>query len=135
MPFKDIAKKPSQEIRELADNAGDPITMDWTTGVVIIEKGKTGNYMYLVVSGEAEIRVGDEVLEVVERDGIIGEMALIDSPLRSATVIASSDIALPPIDRWNFLYLTRPQPEFALYLMDVMSRRLRMMTHRMVGGG
>ena len=60
MPFKDIAKKLSQEIRELADNAGDPITMEWKTGEVIIEKGKTGNYMYLVVSGEAEIRVGGE---------------------------------------------------------------------------
>lgn len=131
MPFKDIAKKLSQEIRELADNAGDPITMEWKTGEVIIEKGKTGNYMYLVVSGEAEIRVGDEVLEVVERDGIIGEMALIDSPMRSATVIASSDIALTPIDRWKFLYLTRRQPEFALYIMEVMSRRLRMMNERM----
>lgn len=131
MPFKDIAKKLSQEIRELADNAGDPITMEWKTGEMIIEKGKPGNYMYLVVSGEAEIRVGDEVLEVVERDGIIGEMALIDSPMRSATVIASSDIALTPIDRWKFLYLTRRQPEFALYIMEVMSRRLRMMNERM----
>ena len=135
MPYKDIAEKLSHEIKELADNAGDPITMEWKAGEVIIEKGKTGNYMYLVVSGEAKISMGGEVLEVVERDGIIGEMALIDSPMRSATVTAKSDIALTPVDRWKFLYLTRQQPEFALYIMEVMSRRLRMMNERLGDGG
>jgi len=107
------------------------MTLEWKAGETIIDKGKTGNYMFLVVSGEADIRMGGEVIETVGPDGIVGEMALIDSPERSATVIAKTDIVLNPIDRWKFQYLTRKYPDFALFIMEIISRRLRRMNRRM----
>ncbi len=106
------------------------MTLEWKAGETIIDKGKTGNYMFLILSGEAEIVRGGEVLETVGEDGIVGEMALIDSPERSATVIAKTDVVLNPIDRWKFQYLIQKHPDFALYIMEVMSRRLRMMNQR-----
>ncbi len=131
MPFTDIAKLVSREIQELSDKASEPMTLEWKAGETIIDKGKTGNYMFLVVSGEADIRMGGEVIETVGADGIVGEMALIDSPERSATVVAKTDVVLTPIDRWKFQFLTRKHPDFALFIMEVMSRRLRMMNRRM----
>ena len=131
MPFTDIAKLVSREIKALSDKAAGPMTLEWKAGETIIDKGKTGNYMFLVVSGEADIRMGGEVIETVGPDGIVGEMALIDSPERSATVIAKTDIVLNPIDRWKFQYLTRKYPDFALFIMEVISRRLRRMNRRM----
>ena len=86
----------------MTDKAGDPVTLEWKAGETIIDKGKMGNFMFLIFSGEADIRMGGEVLETVGKDGIIGEMALIDTPERSATVIARTDIRLTPIDRWKF---------------------------------
>lgn len=58
-------------------------------------------------------------------------MALIDSPMRSATVVAVTDVVLNPIDKWKFLYLVQKHPEFSLFIMEVMSRRLRMMNERL----
>jgi CRP-like cAMP-binding protein len=46
-------------------------------------------------------------------------------------VIAKTDIVLNPIDRWKFQYLTRKYPDFALFIMEVISRRLRRMNRRM----
>ncbi len=134
MPFTDIAKLVSREIQALSDKASEPMTLEWKAGETIIDKGKTGNYMFLVVSGEADIRMGNEVIETVGPEGVIGEMALIDSPERSATVVAKTAIVLTPIDKWKFQYLTRKHPDFALYIMEVMSRRLRMMNRRMDNG-
>ncbi len=130
MPFTDIAKLVSREIQELSDKRSEPMTLEWKAGETIIDKGKTGNYMFLVVSGEAEIVMGGEVIETVGPEGIVGEMALIDSPERSATVVAKTDVVLNPIDRWKFQYLTQKYPDFALFIMEVMSRRLRMMNRR-----
>ena len=67
----------------------------------------------------------------MRQEGVVGEMALIDSPERSATVIAKMDVVLNPIDRWKFQYLTQKYPDFALYIMEVTSRRLRIMNRRM----
>ena len=131
LSFTDIAKLVSREIKALSDKAAGPMTLEWKAGETIIDKGKTGNYMFLVVCGEADIRMGGEVIETVGPDGIVGEMALIDSPERSATVIAKTDIVLNPIDRWKFQYLTRKYPDFALFIMEVISRRLRRMNRRM----
>ena len=133
MPFSKIAKLVSREIQELADRASEPMTLEWKAGETIIDKGKTGNYMFLVVSGEADIRMDSEVLETVGPDGVVGEMALIDAPERSATVVAKTDIVLTPISRWRFQYLTQKHPDFALFIMEVMSQRLRMMNRRMDG--
>ncbi len=66
----------------------------------------------------------------MRQEGVVGEMALIDSPERSATVIAKTDVVLTPIDRWTFQYLTQKHPDFALFIMAVMSRRLRRMNRR-----
>ncbi len=97
MPFKDIAKLVSREIKELSDRAADPMSLKWKASETIIDKGKTGNYMFLVSSGEADISMGGEVIETVGPDGVVGEMALIGSPERSATVVAKTDVVLTPV--------------------------------------
>lgn len=69
MTAKNIAELLTRELKALEDNVQDPMTLEWKDGEVIIDKGKMGNYMYLIVDGEVEIRSGKEVLETV------GEMA------------------------------------------------------------
>jgi|TARA_B100001971_G_C18109782_1_gene493526 CRP-like cAMP-binding protein len=134
MSANEIAEMLSRELKALEDSVQDPMTLEWKQGEVIIDKGKMGNYMYLIAGGEVEIRTDKEVLETVGKNGIVGEMALIDSPMRSATVVAATDVILTPIDKWKFLFLVQKYPEFALFIMEVMSRRLRMMNERLEDG-
>jgi CRP/FNR family cyclic AMP-dependent transcriptional regulator len=54
---------------------------------VIFKDGDAPDKMYVVISGVVEIHLRDAVIETVPQGGTFGEMALIDSSPRSATVI------------------------------------------------
>ena len=87
--------------------------------------------MYVVLEGEAEILLGDDmVLETVSVGGVFGEMSIIEKEPAAASVVAKSQLKLAVIDERRFLFLIQEHPNFALELMRVMSRRLRRMDRR-----
>ncbi|HUC48800.1 MAG TPA: cyclic nucleotide-binding domain-containing protein, partial [Xanthobacteraceae bacterium] len=81
--------------------------------------------LFIIQSGEVEIRLGNRVLEKLPQYGIFGEMALIDAAPRSASAVAASDVKLVPVSEKQFLFLISNTPHFALNVMRVMARRLR----------
>lgn len=97
---------------------------------VVFEMGELGKTMYVITSGQVQIRIGDLVLETVTEGGVVGEMALIDDDvhLRSATAVAASDCQLVEIDRPRLLGLLDRQPNLALELCKLTIRRLRATT-------
>ena len=95
-------------------------------GETIFQEGEPGHVMYGVVEGEVEISVHGRAVEVVEPEGIIGEMALIDpGQPRSAKVVAKTDCKLAPIDEKRFQFLVQQTPYFSLRVMRIMADRLR----------
>ena len=72
-------------------------------GEIIFEIGQPGSAMYVIKSGIAEIRVGDRVFETVERGATIGEMAILDDTVRSATAVAVTDCEIVAIDKARLL--------------------------------
>jgi len=56
---------------------------------------------------------------------IVGEMAMIDESVRSATVIAKTDCKFLPIERERFNFFIQKKPEFAQHVMRVLVDRLR----------
>jgi CRP-like cAMP-binding protein len=52
-------------------------------------------------------------------------MALIDSEPRSADVIAETELVVVPVGEKQFLFMTSEAPFFALSLMRILVRRLR----------
>jgi CRP-like cAMP-binding protein len=97
----------------------------FTAGQVIFREGEPGDIMYVVQEGEVDVRIGDQDIDHLGPGGIFGEMALIDSSARSATVIAAIDCRLVPIDERYFHQLVQQRPYFATEVMRVMARRLR----------
>lgn len=97
---------------------------------IVFEMGEIGRTLYVVKSGQVQIRIGDLVLETVTEGGVVGEMALIDDDvhLRSATVVAASDCELVEIDRQRLLAFLDRQPDLALALCKLTIRRLRATT-------
>ena len=94
-------------------------------GTVILEEGREGDCMYVVMRGELTISLKDKILGTARAGEIIGEMALINSDIRSATVTAATDCELAPIDRASFASLLRHVPDFSLYVMNVLADRLQ----------
>jgi len=94
-------------------------------GQVLFKEGERGNFMYVLMSGTAEIILRNKVVETAVAGAIVGEMAIIDDSVRSATVVAKSDCKFLPIERERFNFLVQKKPEFALHVMRAMAERLR----------
>ena len=100
-------------------------------GLVLFSEGEPGSHMYMLMEGLAEVSVGGEVLEVAKPGALLGEMALVNSSVRSATVTTRADCRLISIDSSQFDVLVRESPEFARHVMTVMGDRLRRMNERL----
>jgi CRP-like cAMP-binding protein len=94
-------------------------------GQTLFKEGEQGDLMYVLISGTAEISVHNRVVETAETGAILGEMAMIDDEVRSATVVAKNECKLMPIERKRFNFLIQQTPNFALYVMRVIADRLR----------
>jgi CRP-like cAMP-binding protein len=105
--------------------------IDLQSGLVLFSEGEPGQSMYVLMEGSAAICVGGEVIEVAAPGALLGEMALVNSSVRSATVITRSDCRVISINRSQFDALVRESPEFARHVMTVMADRLRHMNEKL----
>lgn len=96
-------------------------------GTTIFHEGDSGNMMYVLQDGEAEVQVNGAVIETIGPGSIVGEMALIDTSPRSATVVAKTDCKAVALNEQEFLNHVHRTPFFAIQVMRVMANRLRNM--------
>jgi CRP/FNR family cyclic AMP-dependent transcriptional regulator len=94
-------------------------------GQTLFKEGESGDLMYVLMSGTAEIRVNSKVVEYAQAGAIVGEMGMIDEGTRSATVTAKSDCKFFPIKRSRFDHHVLHTPGFAQHVMQVIADRLR----------
>ena len=104
-------------------------------GQTLFREGEPGgDVMFVLVGGTADIRVGEEVIETAGPGAILGVLGLIDASPRAATVVATTDCRLAPLNKEQFHALIRGTPYFATEVMKVMADRLRRMDRRIAGG-
>ena len=97
-------------------------------GQPVFRAGDKGGVMFVLLEGTADVLLGGAVVEKAGPGALFGEMGLIDqAEKRSATVIASSECKLVPVDLDRFHQLVRRTPQFASYVMKVIVGRLRKM--------
>jgi CRP-like cAMP-binding protein len=111
------------KLPNIFEDSTEPLS--FPAGTVIFSTGDSGDSMYVVKSGEVELKVGERVVETVGPNGFFGEMALIEKDPRTATAIALSDCLLVPINQKRFEFMTHEVPFFAISVMQGLSRRLR----------
>jgi CRP/FNR family transcriptional regulator, cyclic AMP receptor protein len=100
-------------------------------GEFLFRENDEGRALYIVRKGGLRIMSGSTVYETVTAGGVVGEMALIDEGApRSASVLAASYAELWEIDTDKFRSMVASNPNFALMIMRVMARRLRVMNQR-----
>jgi CRP-like cAMP-binding protein len=96
----------------------------------LFHKGDEGNHVYLVIHGALKALTtsdeGDDVVFGILGPGeLVGEVGLLGSPTRTATVSALTESELLAIDRRDFLDCLRRHPEAAIKLLAVLAERLR----------
>jgi len=101
-------------------------------GEIIFNEGSSGDWIYIVLSGEVEIfkmvRGKKIVVDVLKKGDIFGEVSFVDKQPRSAGARAVGPVRVGVYDR-NFLtqeYNKLPSDFRAIF--DALARRLRKMT-------
>lgn len=99
------------------------------TGDIIFSEGDTGEEAYLIRSGFVSVtrrEDGRDVALGTRSEGeIIGEMALIDSTVRSATVVASQDVDVEVISMDNLEARLEGAPETLKVILYQLVESLR----------
>jgi HEAT repeat protein len=98
-------------------------------GAVLCHEGDKGDTMFMIAEGQ--VRVTRQVKELEQElairnvGDIVGEMAIIDSVPRFATLTADGEVRTLVITADAFKAILRDRPEVSLAVMRSLSRRLR----------
>ena len=105
-------------------------------GKTILQKGDMGDFMYIIVSGRVRVHDGDQTITFLGENDEFGELALLDSEPRSASVTAVEETYLLRLDQNTFYELISNYPDVLRGIIQVLSGRLRDTTRRatMTGG-
>jgi HEAT repeat protein len=121
-----FADLPPQDLAPIAAIASERTYADADT---IAEQDEPGDEMYIIVSGYVMVILRQpgghqRVLAVRSAGDVIGEMAVIMSGSRTASLAAKGPVRLLSIGRRQFESMLRDRPETSLALMRVLCQRL-----------
>jgi CRP-like cAMP-binding protein len=92
-------------------------------GKLLVQEGDYAYEFMAIEEGEAEVRRGDQVLAVLGPGDFFGEMGLIDSERRNATVIAKTGLRLITLDQWDMRRLEKAIPSAAAKIRETVEQR------------
>lgn len=102
---------------------------EYRAGETIVRQGETGDCMYVIQSGQAEVvqsTDGREVrLAVLGPRDVFGEMAIFQKETRSADVRALTNVRVLTVDKKIFLRRVHEDPSFVFPILQKMSQRIR----------
>jgi glucose-6-phosphate 1-dehydrogenase len=93
-------------------------------GTTIIQAGDLANEMYMISRGEVEVRDrGGKVVRTLKDGDFFGEIGLLMSTPRTATVVAKTQCDLFVLKRADFSRILRDHPQFADRMITVAKER------------
>jgi CRP/FNR family transcriptional regulator, cyclic AMP receptor protein len=107
------------KIAQLADEIAVP------KDYVLVYEGDYGDEVFVIAEGEAEVTNGSRKAAALGPGSVVGELAVLDSGPRSATVTASSAMRFFVFERRAFAALLEDFPIIARRMMSGMAQRLR----------
>lgn len=118
-----FAAVPKRQLRKIA-----ALTREgrYRRGTAIVRAGDRGDDFYVILDGAASVVRPSGLPSITLAPGsYFGEMALIDGEVRSATVMAETDVHCLRLSRAPFLRLVRSEPEVAVVLLRHLAARVR----------
>jgi len=99
-------------------------------GEIVFNKEDPGQSLFVIERGSVRIFIpgvqgSDLTLAVLAPGDFFGDLSLLDGSPRSASAASISDCTLLVLDRSVFTSLLTAQPEAAMAVLEVLSRRLR----------
>jgi CRP/FNR family cyclic AMP-dependent transcriptional regulator len=108
-------KKLANRMQERSFGEGDTITAE----------GKSGIGFFVIEDGNATVSIDGKIVRTLGPGEFFGEIALIDSGPRSATIVATTDLQCQGITAWEFRPFIEQHPEVAWPMLETLASRLR----------
>ena len=107
---------------QLAAIAARASELDAVEGQSLTKTGDFGHGLFLIESGTAEVTEGDKHLRMLGPGDVFGEVAVIASGRRTATVTATSPMRLIVLFKRDVWALERDAPDVALRLRGLLAQ-------------
>lgn len=116
--------------RQMKKLANRFITREYKAGDYIVTQGKGGAGMFTIISGEAEAVIespdGEKtVVNIFETTDFFGEIALLDSGPRTASVVAKKDTECLILSREDFISTMKNDADMGVVIAEELASRLR----------
>jgi CRP/FNR family cyclic AMP-dependent transcriptional regulator len=103
----------------------------YSTGTEVIRVNQPGEIAYIILDGSVKVHTdqpdgGDVIMAILGAGEVVGEMSLVDSLDRSASVTTLEPSTLLLMERANFWSCLREMPTMTYNLVNILSRRLRL---------
>jgi CRP-like cAMP-binding protein len=98
-------------------------------GDTVFEQGDTGDALYLITEGEAQVLDRDRELARLAKGAAFGEMALLTGEPRNATVRAASDLSAYRIAHQDFEHLLSHSPQLSAAVQHLLAERVQARQH------
>ncbi|MGZ5038683.1 MAG: cyclic nucleotide-binding domain-containing protein [Usitatibacter sp.] len=123
--------------------AGHLVYAPFVAGDVITRQGATAHWLYLVVSGEADVWVdtpaGRKSIATLSAGSVFGEMGMMTGEPRRATVGARTDVVCYRLDKSGFEDIVKARPDIVESMSRILAERESQLESRRalreVGGG
>ncbi|HXV58623.1 MAG TPA: Crp/Fnr family transcriptional regulator [Gaiellaceae bacterium] len=94
-------------------------------GAAVTSEGSTGAGFFIIAEGNANVTVGGVHKATLGPGDYFGEIALIDDGVRSASIVAATDLLLYGLTPWEFRPFVEEHPKVAWALLQTLARRFR----------
>lgn len=111
--------------RSFESIAGVASDVAFAEGDELVRQGEPGTAFYILVSGRARIDRDGTTLRELGPGDFLGEIALIDGGVRTATVTALEPIEAVTVARDDFAALFDRLPVFRLEVLNALTQRIR----------
>ena len=128
--FSELNQQELEDVASLAQIRKIP------TDSTIFHEGDDADAIFVVVNGKVKIVTSSSdgkefILSVLGAGQVFGEMGLLETAPRSASVVTITEVELLTINRADFDHLLKSSPGISRKLMSILSRRLRRANSKM----
>jgi CRP-like cAMP-binding protein len=110
--------------KELARIAAIASEVSYPQGVALLREGTRDDGFFILLQGEVDVRRGVRLLQTLKRGQFFGEIGLLASVPRTATVTTGTQIEALLISGSEFKRLLRDSPTLALKVLEELADRL-----------
>lgn len=129
--FSHLKKRDLKRIARLAKEES------FQAGDVIVGEGDRDGRLFVLMTGEAEVIKGrgghmEWRLQTLGPRSYFGEMAMIGDWVRTATVVARTDVEVLTLDQLNLRQEIEKYPMIAIELLQMLTRRIQLLEKTLV---